>query len=244
MEAEMKVVAFCNLCIRDHPGAVSLNDGELITVTAGTFIDWKYRNGHQAKYWMSAPFYELLLAHGVHTLAERGTRAAVLNFYSCWETFVSYVIRMLVEEAGNASSLVPKDHGLAERRIGVFAGLYFERTRQWPPTAGPSAASLRNKVIHDDTIPSEGEVSTLADAVQKAIIGCKAGLGDELFRSQAEGEKAHGRFERDLLAAGIEDAEAANVTAMYEGGSLTQVDVNEFVRWIRAGEPLEDPSEH
>lgn len=245
----MRLLAFCNACLRQghsgrDDGHPSASEAELITVTSGLFTDWTCRNGHTAKYWHGAPFFEHLFAHGVKALAQGDTRASVLNFYSCWDNFVSYVIRVLVDEAGHSASSIPKDYSLAERRVGVFAGLYFGRTSRWPATAGADAASVRNKVIHDDKIPSESEAFKVAEAVQKAVTACKVDLGEDLFQSHATGEKAHARFARDLLAAGIEDAEAANVTAMYEGGSLVHVDVAEFVRRMRAGEVLTEPSNH
>lgn len=244
----MRVLAFCNVCIRQHQGQevgqAEAYEAEPITVTSGLFTDWTCRKGHAAKYWHGAPFFEHLFAHGVKALAQGDTRASVLNFYSCWDNFVSYVIRILVDEAGQSGSSIPKDFALAERRVGVFAGLYFGRTARWPTTAGPDAAATRNKVIHDDKIPSEAEALKVADAIQKAITACKVDLGEDLFQSHATGEKAHARFARDLLAAGIEDADAANVTAMYEGGSLVHVDVAEFVRRMRASEVLTEPIKH
>lgn len=247
----MKIVAFCSRCIREQQletgqasGAISATDGEVVTVTAGAFIEWTCRNGHKALYWHGAPFYERLFAHAVQMLADSDMRGAVLSFYSCWDNFASYVIRILIDAAKESAPAVPKDYSLVERRVGMFAGLFFGRTSRWPILPGSDAASIRNKVIHDDKLPTEREALRVGEAVQSAITDCIARLGQDLFDSYAAGEKAEARFSRDLTAAGIDDAEAANVMAMYEAGSLVYVDVAEFVRRIRMGEPLTDPAEH
>lgn len=247
--------AFCRQCFLERHGefqeshgeeAESLldgEDGETITVTASPFTEWTCQAGHRARHWAGAPFFELLFAHGVHAIAECDYRAAVLNFYSCWDNFVSYVIRILVDDIGNSQVSVPKDYALAERRTGLFAGLCFARTGQWPPLPGSDAAAVRNKVIHDDKIPSETESLKVATAVQEAVTGCKAALTDDLFVSHSSGERAHARFERDLLAAGFRDAIAANAVPVFESGSLVHVDVADSVRRMRLGLPLEDPTE-
>jgi hypothetical protein len=126
--------------------------------------------------------------------------------------------------------------------MGLFAGLFFARAGEWPRFVPEDVVSMRNKVIHDDRLPTEEEAFCVAEAVQTTITVNKTTLGLSLFESHVMGPKAQEKLDRALRAAGIEDE--GNVLAFFEPGSLTHADVREIVRHLRSGEPLLDPPEH
>lgn len=182
--SDMKILAVCQKCISQwqNQGVIDADiENRLLRARTPIKTDlslpltWTCENGHTNRMFIPAPFYELLFLRGIADAASYDYRMAVVNFYSSWECFVAFAIKILIKKVGIEFKSL-SDLMRSEPQVGLYSGLYMSKTNKIPTCLSNKTRKIRNKVIHSDLIPTEEEVLALGKEVQTAIQNAKEAL--------------------------------------------------------------------
>jgi len=172
------------------------------TITSFESIQtWHCEEGHVNHSWLSSPFYDLLYSKALTDLARLDTRSAGLNFFSAWENFVAQTIDLLLQKI-EVSSKIPSDLSQSERRLGMYVGLYAAKTLDFPKLPKGETRNIRNKIVHDNMIPSENEVIAAAGDIRSCIMQATQKL-DPLHQDYSMGQNAIKRQQEAIARAQI-----------------------------------------
>ena len=246
----------CSTCkkevlARGSPDAV-IGIRALLSLTPSEIHKMTCPRGHENWVWLAHPFHEILLYRGIQELAAGDTRGAALSFYSAWDNFVKHMVELYVTDDTYAIPPIgpcPKGLARSEPRLGVYAGIYVSIFKGWPQIVSEDSTKTRNKVIHDDHVPSRQEVLKLAEDVQRCI---RFGFSEmqEAQQEQMWGLEAHSRG-LEAFSRFLEGLRNRHVETIPEGmkmlfiglrQSFTELDIEDAVARassLELGEPLE-----
>lgn len=174
----MKIRSVCNICLDNWeqnnvaPDEIErrLSISWRIITSFDAIQEWKCQAGHRNFTWLSTPFYDLLYSKALSDLARLDTRSAGINFFTAWENFLAHTVNLLLKKVGVADDL-PHSLTLSERRLGLYVGAYAAAAGEFPKLPkDDTTRMLRNKIVHDNMIPSEDDIIAAAEDIRSCIV--------------------------------------------------------------------------
>lgn len=150
---------------RDDNVSVELND-------LGTYSG-KCKKGHDLRFIIQNPKFEILFDLGVISLIEGYTREAVSSLIASYERFLEFssfvFLLKLGIENGKVIDLFAKMK-LSERQIGAYSVLHLACLNKAPELLKGKPLEFRNNVIHNGYIPTKDEVIRFGNDILSVIL--------------------------------------------------------------------------
>ena len=187
----MRHLVSCPIC-----PAENLNAGNTTFISYGNNSTYELTcgNGHGYIALIQNQQFELLFEMALQALDDGYYREAVMSAATSLESFFGYYVRLIWTHQGvppEEAEATWKRIRLAERRIGLFLGLYVLENKASAPTLQQRIESpfntieLRNEVTHNGYIPTEVEATSYCGFVYKYISDIERELPDHYSDSIA-----------------------------------------------------------
>jgi hypothetical protein len=145
---------------------------------------------------------------------------------------VAHTVDILLDEFEASHEKMPDPLKRAEPRLGAFVALCLAKIKKVPDLPDTTiAAGVRNKVIHDEKVPTEDEAFKIGEEVRRCILSCQSSLGT-LHEDYAHGVKSMPRRTRILKAAKVSESDLAGVSHRIDFSRIGE-DIRKRVASIR-----------
>ena len=161
----MRLLAVCTKC-----------RGSLELLFADYFEDgvaeFECSKGHKSVYIVQAQKFEMLLESAANAIIDGYTLEAASSFYSAYERFLEFFIRVICDKRGVKPDSFKKTFKQisrqSERQVGAFLFLYLLEFEK-PYKLNDKITEFRNKVIHKGYIPTPKEAEDFGGKVYAEI---------------------------------------------------------------------------
>jgi len=160
----MKVLAMCFDCVRENK--IDAMDPDIYVNYNEKMCSSVCNNGHKTYCKILNNKYELLYDSSIISYIDGYYRETVMNLFSCLESFMEYVIRILLyvkkdQKLEEIENYIKKIKSRSECREGCFFGfckIYLDKEY----FIDDKYRNLRNQVVHNGYFPNETETKKLA----------------------------------------------------------------------------------